>query len=34
MKRNLDFEILKISNMSDIELLKILNINKLLKKHG
>nr|WP_315395948.1 hypothetical protein [uncultured Sphingobacterium sp.] len=34
MKRNLDFEILKISSMSDIELLKMLNIIKLRKKRG
>lgn len=32
MKRNLDFEILKISSMSDIELLKMLNIIKLRDK--
>ncbi|TCR10894.1 hypothetical protein EDF66_101709 [Sphingobacterium sp. JUb20] len=34
MKRNLDFEILKISSMSDIELIKMLNIIKLRDKRG
>lgn len=34
MKRNLDFKILKISSMSDIELLKMLNIFKLRHKRG
>lgn len=34
MKRNLDFEILKISSMSDIELIKMLNIIKLRNKRG
>ncbi len=34
MKRNLDFEILKISSMSNIELLKMLNVIKLRHKRG
>lgn len=34
MKRNLDFEILKISSMSDIELIKMLNIIKLRNNRG